>query len=63
MEMHSNVIPAYKLVQFRLPVSLAADLDRAAAETTGTASSYLRRALFEQLLRDGFRFKQTNSSE
>jgi Arc/MetJ-type ribon-helix-helix transcriptional regulator len=57
LESISRVAP-YKLVQLRLPLSLATELDRAVAETTGSTSSYVRRAIFEMLQRDGFRPSQ-----
>jgi hypothetical protein len=51
----SNEEPTHRHVQVRLSATMAAELERAAAETTGTTSSYVRRAIFDQLERDGFR--------
>jgi hypothetical protein len=47
--------PSYRNVMFRLPTPLACELDRAASVTMGTVAAYMRRALLDQLQRDGFR--------
>jgi hypothetical protein len=47
--------PSYRNVMVRLPTPLACELALAASVTTCTVAGYVRRALLDQLQRDGFR--------